>query len=53
MNYGSEVMVSKTSEKMSKNKITQMTEESDFISFSTPYKNSVILQYLRLLAKWF
>lgn len=49
MNYGSEVMVSKTSEKMYKNKITPMTGESDFISFSTPY--SVILQYLRLLAE--
>lgn len=51
MSYGSEVMVCKTSEKMWRNKITQMTGETDVIQFSTPYKNSVILQYLGLLAE--
>lgn len=31
MNYVSKVMVSKTSEKMWKNKITQISGESDFV----------------------
>lgn len=42
MNYGSEVMVSKTTEKMYKNKITPMTGESDYFILNPLLSNFVI-----------